>query len=71
MIKSSCDKSFYKGVDYDGMKQEVIRCATKIYIEQMRQKGENEKSFLKQREKIMVNGWKACRDTISTEISQN
>lgn len=38
MIKSSCDKSFYKGVDYDGMKQEIIRCATKIYIEQMRQK---------------------------------
>lgn len=44
MIKSSCDKSFYKGVDYDGMKQEIIKCATKIYIEQMRQKGENEKS---------------------------
>ena len=43
MIKSSCDKNFYKGVDYDGMKQEIIRCATKIYIEQMRQKGENEK----------------------------
>lgn len=36
MIKSSCDKSFYKGVDYDGMNQEIIRCATKIYIEQMR-----------------------------------
>ena len=43
MIKSSCNKSFYKGMDYDGMKQEIIRCATEIYIEQMRQKEVNKK----------------------------
>lgn len=42
MIKRSCDKNFYKGTDYDGMKQEIVRCATDIYIEQMRQKGEKE-----------------------------
>lgn len=28
MIKRSCDKNFYKGTDYDGMKQEIVRCAT-------------------------------------------
>jgi uncharacterized protein with PIN domain len=39
MICSSCNKSFYKGTDYDGLKQEIVRCATKIYIEQMRENG--------------------------------
>lgn len=38
MIKRSCDKNFYKGTDYDGLKPEIVRCATNIYIEQMRQK---------------------------------
>ena len=42
MIKRSCDKNFYKGTDYDGMKQEIVRCATDIYIEQMRQNGGKE-----------------------------
>lgn len=39
MIKRSCDKNFYKGTDYDEMKPEIVRCATEIYIEQMRQIG--------------------------------
>lgn len=39
MIKNACNKQFYKGTDYDGMKQEIVRCATDIYIEQMRQNG--------------------------------
>ncbi len=39
MIKRSCNKNFYKGTDYDGMKPEIVRCATDIYIEQMRQNG--------------------------------
>lgn len=39
MIKRSCDKNFYKGTDYDGIKPEIVRCATEIYIEQMRQIG--------------------------------
>lgn len=39
MIKRSCDKTFYKGTDYDGLKPEIVRCATNIYIEQMRQNG--------------------------------
>ena len=42
MIKRSCDKNFYKGTDYDGMKPEIVRCATNIYIEQMRQNGGKE-----------------------------
>ena len=42
MIKRSCDKNFYKGTDYDGLKPEIVRCATKIYIEQMRQNGGKE-----------------------------
>ena len=42
MIKRSCDKIFCKGTDYDGMKQEIVRCATDIYIEQMRQNGGKE-----------------------------
>lgn len=42
MIKRSCDKNFYKGTDYDGIKPEIVRCATDIYIEQMRQKGNRE-----------------------------
>lgn len=42
MIKRSCDKNFYKGTDYDGMKQEIVRCATDIYIERMRQNGGKE-----------------------------
>lgn len=42
MIKRSCDKNFYKGTDYDGMKPEIVRCATDIYIEQMRQQGGKE-----------------------------
>ena len=39
MIRYSCDKHFYKGSGYDGMKTEIVRCATQIYIEQMRQMG--------------------------------
>lgn len=39
MIKRSCDKIFYKGTDYDGLKPEIVRCATDIYIEKMRQNG--------------------------------
>ena len=39
MIKKSCVKNFYKGTDYDGLKLEIVRCATDIYIEQMRQQG--------------------------------
>lgn len=39
MIKRSCDKNFYQGTDYDGLKPEIVRCATDIYIEQMRQQG--------------------------------
>lgn len=42
MIKKSCVKNFYKGTDYDGLKLEIVRCATDIYIEQMRQQGGNE-----------------------------
>lgn len=42
MIKRSCDKIFYKGTDYDGLKPEIVRCATDIYIEQMRQNGGKE-----------------------------
>nr|DAL72579.1 MAG TPA: hypothetical protein [Caudoviricetes sp.] len=42
MIKRSCDKNFYKGTDYDGLKPEIVRCATNIYIEQMRQNGGKE-----------------------------
>ena len=42
MIKRSCDKNFYKGTDYDGIKPEIVRCATDIYIEQMRQNGSEE-----------------------------
>lgn len=37
MIKRSCDKHFTQGTVYDGMKPEIVRCATNIYIEQMRQ----------------------------------
>lgn len=39
MIKRSCDKTFTQGTVYDGMKPEIVRCATNIYIEQMRQNG--------------------------------
>ena len=42
MIIRSCDKNFYKGTDYDGLKPEIVRCATNIYIEQMRQNGGKE-----------------------------
>jgi hypothetical protein len=42
MIKRSCDKNFYKGTDYDGLKPEIVRCAANIYIEQMRQNGGKE-----------------------------
>ena len=35
-------RNCYKGTDYDGMKQEIVRCATDIYIEQMRQNGGKE-----------------------------
>lgn len=42
MIKRSCNKTFCKGTDYDGMTPEIVRCATDIYIEQMRQNGEKE-----------------------------
>ena len=42
MIKRSCDKTFYEGTDYDGLKPEIVRCATNIYIEQMRQNGGKE-----------------------------
>ena len=42
MIKRSCNKNFYKGTDYDGLKPEIVRCATNIYIEQMRQNGGKE-----------------------------
>nr|DAI64884.1 MAG TPA: hypothetical protein [Caudoviricetes sp.] len=42
MIKDSCNRNFYKGIDYDGLKQEIVRCATDIYIEQMRQNGSEE-----------------------------
>lgn len=42
MIKRSCDKNFYKGTDYDGLKPEIVRCATYIYIENMRQNGGKE-----------------------------
>lgn len=37
MIKRACDKTFYKGTCYDGVPTEIVRSATKIYIEQMRQ----------------------------------
>lgn len=41
MIKRSCDKHFTQGTVYDGMKPEIVpeivRCATNIYIEQIRQ----------------------------------
>ena len=39
MIKNACIKNFYKGTDYDGLKPEIVRCATDIYIDQMRQIG--------------------------------
>ena len=39
MICNSCNKRFYKGTNYDGLKQEMVRCATKLYIEQMRENG--------------------------------
>lgn len=39
MIRESCIKKFYKGTDYDGLKLEIVRCATEIYVEQMRQIG--------------------------------
>ena len=42
MITNSCKRQFYKGTDYDGMKKEIVRCATNIYIEQMRQNGSEE-----------------------------
>ena len=42
MIKRSCDKHFTQGTVYDGMKPEIVRCATNIYIEQMRQNGGKE-----------------------------
>lgn len=42
MIKNACNKQFYKGTDYDGLKSEIVRCATNIYIEQMRQNGGKE-----------------------------
>lgn len=42
MIKNACNKQFYKGTDYDGLKPEIVRCATNIYIEQMRQNGGKE-----------------------------
>lgn len=42
MIKNACYKQFYKGTDYDGLKPEIVRCATDIYIEQMRQNGGKE-----------------------------
>lgn len=41
-IKKSCVKNFYKGADCDGLKPEIVRCATDIYIEQMRQQGGKE-----------------------------
>lgn len=37
MIKRSCDKHFIQGTVYDGVKSEIVRCTTNIYIEQMRQ----------------------------------
>lgn len=42
MIKRSCDKHFTQGTVYDGMKPEIVRCATNIYIEQMRKNGGKE-----------------------------
>ena len=38
MIKRSCDKTFTQGTVYDGMRPEIVRCATNIYIEQMKGK---------------------------------
>lgn len=43
MIKKTCVKNFYHGTNYDGLEKEIIRCATEIYIEQMRQIGVIEK----------------------------
>ena len=39
MICNACDRTFYKGTNYDGLKEKIVECATKIYIEQMRQNG--------------------------------
>ena len=43
MIRDSCHKRFYEGTNYDGMKAEIVKCATQIYIAQMQQNQSNEK----------------------------
>ncbi|MDO4469652.1 MAG: hypothetical protein Q4C84_07385 [Bacillota bacterium] len=45
MIYNACNRTFYKGTNYDGLKEEIVRCATKIYIEQMRQNGGAENEY--------------------------
>ena len=37
MVKS-CNKHFYKGVYYEGLPRTIIECATKIYLEQNKNK---------------------------------
>lgn len=43
MIVSACNHHFYNGTRYDGLNNTIIECATKIYIEQM--KNEERKSM--------------------------
>ena len=40
MIKSACMNTFYRGIE--GLNEEVLRCATQIYIAQMNTRTQKE-----------------------------
>lgn len=37
MVKNAVDNEWYRGNDYVNLKKIILRCATDIYIEQMRE----------------------------------
>lgn len=43
MVCNSCNKRFYEGTNYAGLKTEIVKCATQICVEQMRQNQSNGK----------------------------
>lgn len=36
MVKDAVDNEWYRGNDYENLKKVILRCATDIYIEQMK-----------------------------------
>ncbi len=37
MVKDAVDNEWYRGNDYENLKKVILRCATDIYIEQMKE----------------------------------